>query len=129
MSEFANLDMMDTSSSFDKEYSSLTQFDAVSQPATQVLDINSFSHSSDIFQMQDPLKHAYRFEFEPMSINQWNSHHVTPHYVDGYLRQDGTYVEGYYRDGDGNTSINRTAEQGGGYARSNPDGIPWNNFK
>lgn len=50
-----------------------------------------------------------------------NSHGVAPHYVEGYYRADGTYVEGYWRDGDGDTSVNHTAEQGGGWNQSNPD--------
>jgi tryptophan-rich sensory protein len=54
---------------------------------------------------------------------------VDPHYVSGYEREDGTYVDGYWRDGDGDTSINRTVEEGGGYWRSNPDGNPHNNLK
>jgi len=45
-------------------------------------------------------------------------HHVEPHYVEGYYRADGTYVEGYMRDG----------EDGNGYLRSNPDGDPSNNL-
>ncbi|MGG3915930.1 hypothetical protein [Rossellomorea vietnamensis] len=50
-----------------------------------------------------------------------NHHGVAPHWVDGYYRADGTYVEGYWRDGDGDTSVDRTIEQGGGYSQSNPD--------
>jgi hypothetical protein len=56
------------------------------------------------------------------------SHHVKPHYVEGYYRADGTYVEGYYRDGDGNPNTQLTEEQGGGYNRTNPDGVPTNNL-
>jgi hypothetical protein len=37
-----------------------------------------------------------------------NTHHVDPHYVEGYHRSDGTYVEGYWRGGDD------------GYYRSDP---------
>jgi hypothetical protein len=37
-------------------------------------------------------------------------------------------VEGYWRDGDGNTTVDRSVEQGGGYERSNPDGNPTNNL-
>jgi hypothetical protein len=55
-------------------------------------------------------------------------HHVEPHYVDGYERSDGTHVEGYYRDGDGNPETTLTEEDGGGYIRSNPDGISSNNI-
>lgn len=44
---------------------------------------------------------------------------VDPHEVSDYVRSDGTEVEGYWRDGDGNTTIDRTIEQGGGYLRHN----------
>jgi hypothetical protein len=44
------------------------------------------------------------------------THHVDPHYVEGYERSDGTYVEGYWRGGEE------------GYERSNPDGDPSNNL-
>ncbi|MDW0116251.1 DUF3892 domain-containing protein [Sporosarcina thermotolerans] len=57
-----------------------------------------------------------------------NSHFVNPHDVSGYTRGDGTVVEGYYRDGDGNTDINLSKEDGGGYIRTNPDGDPSNNL-
>ncbi|MFH5186282.1 hypothetical protein ACHHV8_28660 [Paenibacillus sp. TAB 01] len=40
----------------------------------------------------------------------------------------GTFVEGYWRDGDGDTSHDRTLEEGGGYEQSNPDGDPANNL-
>lgn len=44
------------------------------------------------------------------------THHVDPHWVDGYQRSDGTKVEGYWRGGSD------------GYERSNPDGNPDNNL-
>lgn len=56
------------------------------------------------------------------------NHFVQPHEVDAYYRNDGTYVEGYYRDGDGDTSVNTDIEDGGGYTRSNPDDSLLNNF-
>jgi len=55
-------------------------------------------------------------------------HHVGPNYVNGYVRSDGTEVSGYWRDGDGNSSTHLTADQGGGYLRTNPDGIESNNL-
>ena len=55
-------------------------------------------------------------------------HFVEPHYVNSYVREDGTYVEGYWRDGDGDTSVDLQAEQGGGYVRSNPGDSIWNNL-
>lgn len=58
-----------------------------------------------------------------------NVHHVDPHHVSGYLREDGTEVNGYWRDGDGNTSIDVDKAHGGGYFQGNPDGILSNNLK
>ncbi|MCX8046992.1 MAG: hypothetical protein N3A70_08995 [Anoxybacillus gonensis] len=55
------------------------------------------------------------------------THHVRPHWVDGHWRE-GQWIEGYWRDGDGNTGVNLTEEQGGGYIRTNPDGNPRNNL-
>ncbi len=42
---------------------------------------------------------------------------VDPHEVSGYERADGTSVEGYYRDGDGDTTIDRPIDEGGGFFR------------
>ncbi|OLO27070.1 hypothetical protein BTR23_21300 [Alkalihalophilus pseudofirmus] len=60
--------------------------------------------------------------------NDPDLHFVEPHYVMSHTRSDGTHVEGYWRDGDGNTSFDRAAEDGGGYLRSNPDGDLTNNL-
>lgn len=54
-------------------------------------------------------------------------HQVQPHYVKSHMRGDN-FIEGYWRDGDGNTNINLTEEQGGGYVRSNPDNSTINNL-
>lgn len=64
----------------------------------------------------------------PVVEGDVGTHFVEPHWVESYYRDDGTYVEGYWRDGDGNPSTNLTANQGGGYVRSNPDGNPFNNL-
>ena len=48
-----------------------------------------------------------------------DSHYVNPHYVDEYVRSDGTPVRGYYRDGDGDSSTHLNADNGGGYLRRN----------
>ncbi|RDU37077.1 hypothetical protein DRW41_10350 [Neobacillus piezotolerans] len=88
---------------------------------------NNFSDHG-FLDYQDPLKHAYKHQFQPLNLDLGNIHFVKPHHVDGYFRSDGTYVEGYYRDGDGNTAINRPLEAGGGYLRSDPDGNPFNNL-
>jgi hypothetical protein len=47
---------------------------------------------------------------------------VNPHYVNSYEKQDGTNVEGYWRDGDGDTTTNVSVKEGGGYLRTHPDG-------
>ncbi len=49
-----------------------------------------------------------------------SNHYVNPNHVDSYVRADGTVVEGYWRDGDGDTSVDKTAAEGGGYLQSNP---------
>jgi len=51
-------------------------------------------------------------------------HDVEAHWVEGYYRADGTFVEGYWRDGDGNTAVDQTE----GYIRSDPDGTTENNL-
>ncbi|WP_340701067.1 hypothetical protein [Brevibacillus borstelensis] len=43
--------------------------------------------------------------------------HVDPHEVSGYFRDDGTYVDPYWRDGDHNPLTTLTKEEGGGYYR------------
>jgi hypothetical protein len=45
---------------------------------------------------------------------------VKPNFIEGHVKQTGTVVEGYRRDGGGNTSISRGVEKGGGYTANNP---------
>ncbi|PGZ93527.1 hypothetical protein COE51_23755 [Bacillus pseudomycoides] len=89
--------------------------------------LGTYDSSNDFLDYQDPLKHAYKHQFQPLTLD--NTHFVNPHHVNGYFRNDGTYVNGYFRDGDGNTAIDHPAELGGGYISSNPDGNPFNNLK
>lgn len=49
-------------------------------------------------------------------IENPNSHFVDAHYVEGHFRGD-TWIDGYWRDGDGDTSVDTS----GGYVSSNPD--------
>ena len=58
-----------------------------------------------------------------------NTHFVNPHHVEGYTTSSGTQVDGYWRDGDGNTAYDRTVDNGGGYQQTNPDNTILNNFK
>lgn len=69
--------------------------------------------------------------FQPYAINTFSgkgkqfttltpAHYVHPHQVSSYVRSDGAVVSGYWRDGDGNTAINRSF----GYYARNPNAIP-----
>lgn len=68
--------------------------------------------------------------FQPYAINTFSGrgrqfdtcgkiHYVNPHWVSSYRRSDGTQVAGYWRDGDGDTGINRST----GYWAHNPFGL------
>lgn len=58
-----------------------------------------------------------------IGIEGYNGNHfIEPH---SRTLSDGNVI---WVDGDGDTSINRTVEEGGGYLRSNPDGNPHNNL-
>ena len=139
MSDYNNQDPFEDqglSQLFDQDYgvSSANQLTVIEKHQVDFLDGSpnfSWDSSSDFFQYQDPLKHVYKFQFKPLHLDlQLDSiHFVKPHQVDSYIRKDGTFVEGYYRDGDGDTRVNRPLEAGGGYVRSNPDGIEGNNLK
>lgn len=67
-------------------------------------------------------------EVDP-SVGEPNIHFVEPHEVSSYVRADGTQVAGYWRDGDGDSDVDLSAEDGGGYHRSDPDGITGNNLR
>ena len=69
--------------------------------------------------------------FQPYAVNTFSGrgkkfttvtpvHYVRPHWVSSYTRKDGTFVSGYWRDGDGNTKINRQT----GYFAKNPGAVP-----
>lgn len=45
---------------------------------------------------------------------------VNPHWVEGFVRSDGGIIDSYWRDGDGDTSIDLSLPEGGGFFRSNP---------
>ena len=84
--------------------------------AEDINDTVDVTHVADISESSDI---AFDADIDDISDNQ-EFHNVDPHYVEGYTRADGTEVSGYYRDGDGNPNTTLTAEQGGGYLRSNP---------
>ncbi|ATA61583.1 hypothetical protein GS458_3156 [Geobacillus stearothermophilus] len=89
-------------------------------------DVNRASHGADV---QSQLVSSASLEAAAAveSDESPGTHHVRPHWVEGHWR-DGQWIEGYWRDGDGNTDVNLTEEQGGGYERTNPDGNPGNNL-
>jgi hypothetical protein len=60
--------------------------------------------------------------------NDPGTHFVHPHHVDGYEHADGTHVDDYWRDGDHDTTIDQTVDEGGGYDQTNPDDDISNNF-
>ncbi|APH04969.1 hypothetical protein [Bacillus weihaiensis] len=70
-------------------------------------ETNAEHHPSHELQAEEPSTHP-------------GTHHVEPHYVDGHWR-DGVWIDGYWRDGDGDTSINLSEEEGGGYFRADAD--------
>ncbi|WP_106496401.1 hypothetical protein [Lentibacillus sp. Marseille-P4043] len=122
MSEFLTDHGTDVGNTFDSDFQQDTTFQDDYHDSYQDvprMDINSFT-GQDIFDSQDPLKHAHSYKCPPLDLNNGNQHFVNPHFVDDYTRSDGTHVDGYYRDGDGNTDVNRSKEEGGGYYRSNP---------
>jgi hypothetical protein len=49
-----------------------------------------------------------------------DSHFTDPHWVNDYVKDDGTFVHGYWRDGDGDTSHNHDKLHGGGYYAHDP---------
>lgn len=76
--------------------------------------------------------------FRPYAINTFSGqgrrlgggigddmHYVHPHKVSSYVRSDGTIVSGYWRDGDGNTAVNRLIgwRQHNPYTLKNSSGI------
>ncbi|QCX34700.1 hypothetical protein FDN13_13865 [Caloramator sp. E03] len=69
------------------------------------------TYQEDIIEYQEDSNETKYYNDSP------GIHHVRPHYVNGYERADGTYIDGYWRGGDN------------GYYRSNPDGDLSNNLK
>ena len=91
---------------------------AISALAIGVFEvIDGFEAVSDSV---DPDAHGVFINHEegsPVHGESVTEHYVHPHYVEGYVRDDGTVVDGYWRDGDGDTSVDLSAKVGGGYFR------------
>lgn len=101
-----------------QDMQTIEQFEAptVDVPTMPALDVNSFdATNSKVFTHPDPLSQAMHYEMPSPKL-----HMVKPHFVDSYVRADGTVVEGYYRDGD---------IPGSSYVRSNPDEFTENNVR
>lgn len=116
----------DVSTLFDQDHATGSA-SAAHHHAYTGADMDHTSHTShatytshELFHYDDPLKHAYLYKVKTFQLDMNDMHFVKPHEVSGYVKKDGTVVSGYYRDGDGNTSINRTEAQGGGYVRHDP---------
>ena len=75
--------------------------DMLGEQSFQPYAVNTFSHRGKEFATITPV------------------HYVRPHEVRAYTRKDGTPVSGYWRDGDGDTTINRST----GYYSRNPNAI------
>lgn len=112
----------DVAQAFDQDHTSSAHSTVYHPDATAFHPHHSnlFTHH-DVYQFDDPLKHVQSYNFKPLMLQMDNIHFVHPHDVQGYVKKDGTVVNGYYRDGDGDTSVNRNVSQGGGYYQSNPD--------
>lgn len=54
---------------------------------------------------------------EPLNNSGDGETFVTPHWVNEYTTGDGNILGGFWRDGDGDTSIDLTEDEGGGYFR------------
>jgi len=83
----------------------------------------------DTLPASHPFEETFSSEdlFDPADVPS-DTHFVNPHYVEAYARQDGTWVDGYWRDGDGDTHVDLHVEDGGGYMQSDPVHDPLNDF-
>lgn len=79
----------------------------------QYVHTDSSNSTSSLLNHPDPLSQSSTYKPESLNL-----HHVTPHSVSGYTKDNGTVVDGYYRDG----------ENGTGYFRTNPDDTTSNNL-
>lgn len=90
--------------------SELTAQDVHNHPFVLSESMVGHLSASDCLTKLDPLAHVHHVSIEPLKLT-----YVDPHWVNGYLKADGTYVQGYFRDGDGDTS---TFDGDGYYRRS-----------
>jgi hypothetical protein len=112
--DFQINDLTSSSDFSGEDYSNTTANDV--QDFTNNLTVTNdvYPSNDQILNHYDPLSQAVGYE-----MPKCNLHIVKPHYVEGYMKADGTIVGGYWRDG----------ENGTGYMRSNPDNTTANNLK
>lgn len=79
--------------------SELTAQDVQNDPFILSETMVGHMSASDCLLKHDPLAYAQHVTIEPLNLT-----YVEPHWVNGYFKADGTYVQGYFRDGDGDTS-------------------------
>ena len=104
-------------------------FDIVDEPLVATAEMgdntifaaNEIVSDIDVAFLNDAIEQEV--DFYDASIQEPDAHLVDPHWVNDYYKADGTHVEGYWRDGDGDTSVNLSTQQGGGYMHSNPLGL------
>lgn len=83
--------------------------------------ITDVSHVSDVHTITDA-PHVSDTHLIADAVHNNNSndmHYVQPHHVNAYDKADGTHVNEYWRDGDGDTTVNLSKNQGGGYMSHN----------
>ncbi|MBU3102312.1 hypothetical protein KPL44_24035 [Clostridium sp. DSM 17811] len=64
------------------------------------------------------LSHPERIDTNSDGIT--DTHFTDPHFVEDYVKDDGTFVHGYWRDGDGDTHHDLDKLEDGGYYTHDP---------
>ncbi len=99
------------------------QIDKEKQKKDQVIKMESVdnTYTTDIYQQDSNNKNQ---NTNPSDYNFVKPHEVEGYWVEGHWRGDnwidGYWVDSYWRDGDGDTSVDRSVKEGGGYWRQNP---------
>jgi hypothetical protein len=109
-----------------KESDPFAEMDSQTEAVSSGVDILDFS--TELFNPFTQFLEGNSLEADSINTINPEQHFVNPHQVSGYERSDGTYVESYWRDGDGDTSVDLQVEDGGGYSQTNPDGNIFNNL-
>ncbi|MEC0304259.1 hypothetical protein [Terribacillus saccharophilus] len=106
----------DLSALFDQDYNQ--DYDMTDLAETTHYGQSTAHADNILFNYEDPLKYANKYQFDPFQFNSpADMQFVDPHPVSSYVRSDGTVVDSYYRDGDGNPDTQLTKDEGGGWFR------------